>query len=246
MKIKKFLEKVAEEDRESLINDGDIEFLASIGVDYNKKKAAAAKEPEASYYLTARAFNPKALMIGIACFLVAVIAVSIILYYYLKPAPVVPPVQYFEDNFVEVDSNLQELNSYLKIFSIVVDETDYDVGVRKTYDSLSNDDLYFTLEFSANQSLSLSKSFRVEVVVNSLYEHDSLIYDKEPVERQFSEYTIKYAEILKPMSSSPFTNVVCQGEMQIGEQYIYITKYDEIALGQSTFIETLQSIISFN
>ena len=41
MKIKKFLEKAAEEDRESLINDRDIEFLASIGVDYNKKREAA-------------------------------------------------------------------------------------------------------------------------------------------------------------------------------------------------------------
>ena len=244
MKIKKFLEKVAEEDRESMINDGDIEFLASIGVDYNKKKVAAAKEPDASYYLTARAFNPKALMIGIACFLVAVIAVSIILYYYLKPAPVAPPVHYFEDNFVEVDSNLQELNSDLKLFSMTIDEAEYELGVKKTYDSLSGDDLYFTLELYSKRSL--GKNFRLEVVVNSLYEHDDTAFDKEPIEKQISGHTIKYAETTTPMSGSPFITVECQGEMQIGEQYIYITKYDEIALGQSTFIETLQSIISFN
>ena len=240
MKIKKFLEKVAEEDRESMINDGDIEFLASIGVDYNKKKVAAAKEPNASYYLTARAFNPKALMIGIACFLVAVIAVSIILYYYLKPAP----VHYFEDNFVEVDSNLQELNSDLELFSMNIDETVYELGIKKTYDSLSGDDLFFTLELNSKQGP--SKKIRLKVVVNSLYENDNLIYDKEPIEETFTNYTIKYAEISNPMSGSPFITVECRGEIQIGEQYFYITKYDEIALGQSTFIETLQSIISFN
>ena len=244
MKIKKFLEKVAEEDRESLINDGDIEFLASIGVDYNKKKAAAAKEPDASYYLTARTFNPKALMIGIACFLVAVIAVSIILYYYLKPAPVTPPLQYFEDNFVEADSNLQELNTDLKLFSINVDEAEYELGVKRTYDSVSGDDLYFALELNSKRGL--SKKFRLEIVVNSLYEHDDLVYNKEPVEEQFSEYKIKYAETNNPMVGSPFITVECRGEIQIGEQYIYITKYDEMAFGQSTFIETLQSIISFN
>ena len=240
MKIKKFLEKVAEEDRESLINDGDIEFLASIGVDYNKKKVATAKEPDSSYYLKARAFNQKALMIGSACFLVAVIAVSIILYYYLKPAP----VHYFEDNFVEVDSNLQELNSDLKLFSMTIDEAEYELGIKKTYDSLSGDDLFFTLELYAKRGL--SKKFRLEVVVNSLYEHDDTAFDKEPIEKQISEYTIKYTETANPMSGSPFITVECRGEMQIGEQYIYITKYDEIALGQSTFIETLQSIISFN
>ena len=244
MKIKKFLEKVAEEDRESLINDGDIEFLASIGVDYNKKKAAAAKELDASYYLTAKAFSPKALMIGIASFLVAVIAVSIILYYYLKPVPVTPPLQYFEDNFVEVDSNLQELNSDLKLFSMTVDDAVYELDIKKTYDSLSGDDLYFTLEFSAKQGL--SKKFRLEVVVNSLYEHDDTAFDKEPIEKRISEYTIKYAETSNPMVGSPFITVKSRGEMQIGEQYVYITKYDEIALGQSSFIETLQSIISFN
>ena len=244
MKIKKFLEKAAEEDRESLINDGDIEFLASIGVDYNKKKAAAAKEPDASYYLTARAFNQKALMIGIACFLVAVIAVSIILYYYLKPAHVAPPLQYFEDNFVEVDSNLQELNTDLKLLSITVDEAEYELEVKRTYDSLSGDDLYFTLELYAKGGI--SKKFRLEVVVNSLYKHDDLVYSKEPVVEQFSEYTIKYEVISNPMIGSPFITVKSRGEMQIGEQYIYITKYDEIALGQSTFIETLQSIINFN
>ena len=240
MKIDKFLEKVAEEDRESMINDRDIEFLASIGVDYNKKKIAAAQEPEASYYLTARSFNPKALIICIASFLVAVIAVSIILYIYLKPAR----VKYFQDNFVEVESDLQELNSGLKLFSMTIDETEYELGVKRTYDSLSGDDLYFTLEFSAKQKL--SQKFRLEIVVNKLYEYEELIFDMEPVEEQITEYTIKYTEKSKPMSGSPFIEVECRGKMKIGEQYIYITKYEEVALGQSTFIESLQALIRFN
>ena len=242
MEVKKFLKKVAEEDRESLINDKDIEFLASIGVDYNKKKAAIQNEPPVSYYLTASASNHKTLFICIACFLVAALTVSLILYYYLKPASLEPPIHYFEDNFVKVDSSLEELNADLESFKLVVNDNDYEVKVKKTYDSLSGDSLFYSLNFSHQNGMKL---FALEIVVNSLYEHEQVIY-KDPIEIQITKYTVKYIETSKSISGTPFNKVICQGEIQIGEQWIYIEKYEEMALGQSTFIETLQSIISFN
>lgn len=243
MKIKKFLKKVAEEDRESLINEKDIEFLSSIGVDYNKKQVAAQNEPPASYYLTANAFNYKALLISVACFLVVALTLSLILYFSLKPSSIKPPIHYFESNFVKVDSNLEELNSNLDLFKLVVNDNDYDLKIEKTYDSLSGDNLFYSLSF--NQRNAQIKLFKLEIVVNSLYEHEQIKYD-EPVEAQIAEYTIKYTEDVKSMSGTPFKKVICQGEMQIGEQWIYIENYEETALEQSTFIETLQSIISFN
>lgn len=243
MKIKKFLKKVAEEDRESLINDKDVEFLSSIGVDYNKKQVAAQIELPASYYLTASAFNYKALLICIACFFVAALTVSLILYFSLKPAPFEPPIHYFEDNFKEVNSNLEELNADLKLFSLVVNENDYDMTVKKTYDSLRGDSLFYSLNFSHQNGM---KSFALKIVVNSLYEHEQYEYSKEPDEIQISGYYVKYVEAFEPIPDTPFSTVTCKGEMQIGEQWIFIEKFDEMALGQSTFIETLQSIISFN
>lgn len=244
MKIKKFLKKVAEEDRESLINDKDVEFLASIGVDYNKKKIAAQNEPKASYYLTAGAPNYKVILICLACFIVAAITVTIILYNYFKPALVEPPIQYFEDNFVKVDSDLDELNADLELFSLAVNENDYDLKIKKTYDSLSGDNLYFSLNF--NQQNGFKKSFKLDIIVNRLYKYKQFLYDREPVETKISEYTFKYVEDIEAMPGTPFSTVTCKGEMQIGEQCIYIVTYEEMALGQSTFIETLQSIISFN
>ena len=244
MKIKKFLEKAAEEDRESLINDKDIEFLASIGVDYNKKREAAKKEPDSSYYLTAKSVNYKALFAGIACFLVvAITVVALSLYFSLKSPSVEPPIHYFEDNFVEVDSNLQELNDDLQLFSLNVDESEYKVGIKKTYDSVSSDDLYFTLEFTSKKGL--SKKFTVDIVVNKFYVHKEINYTNELKEAQFSKYTLEYFESTDPMSGTPFVTVDCKGEMQIGEQWIYIIRYEEMALGQSTFVDTLKSLISF-
>ena len=243
MKIKKFLKKVAEEDRESIIDEKDIEFLSSIGVDYNKKKATTQNEPTASYYLTASAFNYRTVLICLVCFIVAAITVSIILYNYFNPALVEPPLHYFEDNFEEADSDLQELNNDLKLFLLTVDEELYDLDIKKTYDTLSGDNLYYTLFF--NQRLVQLKSFKLVVVVNSLYEHEQLVYD-EYSETKLAEYTVKYAESSEPMLDTPFNTVICQGEIQIGKQWIYVETYEEIVMGQSTFIETLQSIINFN
>ena len=240
MKIKKFLEKAAEEDRESLITDKDIEFLASIGVDYNKKREAAKREPDSSYYLTAKSVNYKVLFTSIACFLVIAIAViSLSLYFSLKPAPVEPPTHYFEDNYVEVDSNLEELNNDLKLFILTINTDENDVDIKRTFDSVSGDDLFFTLEFAG-----FSKRFRFDIVVNKFYTHNELVYTEELREEQFSGYTIRYFEQSQPMSG-PFINVSCKGEMQIGEQWIYIVRYEEVAMGHSTFIDTLQSLISF-
>ena len=245
MKIKKFLKKAAEEDRESLINDKDIEFLASIGVDYNKKKDDTQKEPPASYYLSASVFNYKVLWGCIAGFLMVAIALTLILYYSLKPTPVInSPIHYFEDNFVKVDSDLQELNNDLILFSLAVDEDMYDLEVSKTYDSLSGDNLYYVLRF--DQKEGLKKFFTFNIVVNGEYEHEQVEYSNEPDVYQISGYDLKFVENAKEVKDTPFSMVTCQGEIQIGEQWLYIENYEEMALGQSTFIETLQSIISLN
>ena len=250
MKIKKFLEKVAEEDRESLINDKDIEFLASVGVDYNKKREAAKNEPDSSYYRTAKAINNKALLAGIACFLIIAITImSLSLYFSLRPAPVepsiptIPPIQYFDDNFVEEKSDLQQLNEDLELFSLTIDADAYDVDIKRTYDSLSGDNLFYSLDFTAKKGL--SKKFRFEIVVNKFFEHEEVSFTDELKENQLSEFTLKYSENSQPMSG-PFITVDCKGEIQIGEQWIYITKYEETAMGQSTFLATLQSLIQFN
>ena len=241
MKIKKFLEKVAEEDRESLINDKDVEFLASIGVDYNKKREAAKKEPDSSYYRTADAINYKALLASIACFLiVAITAISLSLYFSLKPDPV---GQYFEDNFIEEISDLQHLNEDLELFTLNVDFDEYDVNIKRTYDSLSGDNLFYSLDFKAKNGL--IKNFKLKVIVNKFYEYEGLSYTDELKENSFSDYTLKYYESVEPMAE-PLVSVNCMGEIQVGEQWIYVPRYEELAIGQSTFIDTLQALIQFN
>lgn len=242
MKTKKFLEQVAEEDREALVNDRDIEFLESIGVDYNKKSAAAKESLNSSYYRTKSAVNYRAVLVSVASLIVAFIAVALILFYTLKPAPFESPIEYFEANEVDVPSDLQELNSDLKLFSLTVDTSEYGLKTTRIYDELSEDNLYYMLEFTATGVL--NKKFTLDVVVNSNYKHKELEYT-DFKEAQISNYKMKYSEYSVPFNP-PFSRVNCTGEIQIGEQWIYITDYTETAIGQGTFIETLQSIITFN
>lgn len=242
MNIKKFLEQVAEEDREAQITPKDVQFLASIGVDYNKKREAAKAQPDSSYYRTKSAVNPKAAIIVVSCTFVALLAVVLILLYTFKPAPFEPPIGYFEDKSIEVDSNLQELNGDLQLFSLTIDASEYDVKTTRVYGSLSNDSFYYTLKFTANQGL--SKKFTLDIVVNSNYNHKELDYINELKEVRVSDYTLKFTENLT-LSDPPFSTVNCKGEIQIGTQWIYIYDYEEMVLGQSTLIETLQSLIIF-
>ena len=241
MDIKKFLEKAAEEDREAQVTDRDIEFLASIGVDYEKKREAAKNAPDSSYYLTKNTFNQRAFLISMACFVVAVIAVAMILYFCLKPKS---PLQYFADNFVDVESDIQELNGDLQLFSIIADNDAYVVEINKTYDSVSGDNLFYSLSFISKRGVGLK--LKLDIVVNSLFEHDEIPYLGELKEAQLSGYPVKYTEKSMAVSGTPFYSVSCKGEIQIGKQWIYITDYEETSLVQNPFLTTMQTIISFN
>lgn len=238
MKIKKFLEKAAEEDRESMITDRDIEFLASIGVDYNKKREAAKTEPDSSYYRTAPAFNYKALIISLACFIAAALTVTLILYFHFKPSK---PVGYFNDNAIEADATLQELNDDLDLFGISFDDSEYELTIRKFVGETSGKDLYFTLMFTAKQGV--YKSFKLDIVVNSNYRHKELQYVSEPIVAQLSNYKIKYTESI--VSQGPVITVDCKGEILIGQQWVYIMSYNETTIGQSTFLDTMENLIKF-
>lgn len=240
MKIKKFLEKVAEEDRESHIDEKDIEFLASVGVDYNKKREEDKKQPSASYYLTAPAFNYKAFLISASCFLLAAVALVLILYYSLKPSSVEPPSGYLSGKD-DAPSNFQELNGDLKLFSLIVNESDYnEITVKKTYDKSSGKSLYYSIDFNG-----LRKSFKLEIVVNDKYEHNNPPLTGEIKETNISNYTLRYTEIFNSMPGLPLNEASCQGEIQIGNQWVYITSYTETVVGeQSTFVETISSLIS--
>ena len=132
----------------------------------------------------------------------------------------------------------------MKLFSLILNDDEYNVDIKKTYDSLSGDSLFYKIDVFSK--IGLNKEFKLDIVVNNKYEHDVLQYLKEPVITQFSDssYNIKYTESIM-IIAAPLITAQCKGEMKIGNQWIYITSYEETALERSTFIDTLESIIQF-
>ena len=232
MNFKKRFEKRIEEDKKSMYTESDREFLKVL-------QGMAVECPEGEVIAKPRNYK-KPLIISVACFLVVALALSLILYYTLSPKP--DDIFYLTDNFVEVDSDMDELNSDLVLFSLEADETKYSIDVKRVYDSVSTDTLYYRLIINnATQDFSLKIEF--EIVVNKNFIHDNMNYRTEKLESTISTYSLIYTQDITPSALSGFSNVDCIGEMKIGKQWVYIMKYQELSLGEGTFIETLQSMI---
>lgn len=233
MNFKKRFEKRIEEDKKSMLNESDMAYLSTL-------QNMVAEHPEGE--VIAKPFNYKPLIISVACFLTAALTAFLIFYYTLFSKP--DDIFYFKDNFVTVDSDVEELNSDLILFSFEADKAKYSVDVFKVYDSVSEDTLYYVLEIN-NATQDFSLKVRLEIVVNKNYTHPDMEYRKETIQSSISVYTLTYMQDIISMSVPGLYTVDCMGEMQIGTQWIYVTRYQEISLAEGTFIETLQSMIHF-
>lgn len=233
MNFKKRFENRIEQDKKSMVTESDRAYLSTL-------QNMVAERPEGE--VIAKSFNRKPLIISVACFLVAALTVTLILYYTLYSKP--KNIFYLTENYVLVDSDIDELNADLTLFTLEVDTAKYSFKVIRTYDSVSGDTLFYRLDI-ISQDISLKT--QIEIVVNENFIHDDMHYSEETVEGSISGYTINYTQSLSSTSVSGITlNIVdCMGEMQIGTQWIYIQDYRELSFAEGTFVETLQSIIHF-
>lgn len=213
-----------------MLTESDRAFLATL-------QDMVVERPQGE--VLAKPFNyKKPLIISVACFMVATLTVFLILWFALPSKP--KGKVYFEDNFVEVRSDVDELNSDLMLCSFEADEN-YSVDISKVYDSVSNDTLFYKLIVTNDLSLNI----QLDIVVNKNYIHSDMGYGAATSDIIISGYTLAYVQTITPLAGTPFNTVNCMGEMQIGNQWIYIMNYEEMSLTEGTFIETLQSMIHF-
>lgn len=234
MNFKKRFEKRIEEDKKSMLTESDRAFLATL-------QDMVLERPQGE--VLAKPDYKKPLIISVACFMVAALTVFLILHFTLLSKQNGTPM-YFTDNFVEVESDMDELNSKLDLFTVEADEDKYSVDVFRTYDSVSGDIIYYRVIISDENGLNI----RLHIVVNKNYAHPEMDYSAETSSITISDYTLVYLQTVTPttVAGTPFNTVNCMGEMQVGKQWIYILSYKEMSLTEGTFIETLQSIIHFN
>lgn len=261
MNFRKRFDKRIEEDKRSMLTDGDMEFLNSL-----QNMVAERSEDTREGNVKVKTFNYKVLLMVVAAVLALTFAVLIILYYTLdsgnlnpvEPSPEIngstdpanptdPPFEYYSDNFVKAMSDTEELNGDLILFKFRTDESKYSVDIEKTYDSVSGDTLFYTLKIS-NTTPDIPLLATLEIVVNKNFNYDAIWYNNELIEATLSGYSIKYTQDITSTSVDNVTinRVECRGQMQIGDQFLYVIQYQETSLTEGTFLETLQSMLIFD
>lgn len=233
MKTKKKLQQIAEKDKQSLINEKDIALFDSYGVSFGEAPSPAETKN----------FNLKAFIISLSCFAVAAVAVFLIVFYSLQSRG--NGFKYSDTNIKSVDSDLAELNGDLKNFKILMGENGYNLNVKKFYDSVSSDTLYYDLKAEA---LDLTTDYDFRIIVNEHYNYKDFKFNSDNVtEATLSNFPIRYSTEIKPSEMDESVNEVnCSAEWKIGKQTVYVTHYTELSLGEGMFLENLQSVIKVN
>ncbi|MCH5146748.1 MAG: hypothetical protein J1F61_01930 [Clostridiales bacterium] len=232
MNFKKRFEKRIEEDKKSMYTESDRAFLATL-------QDMVVERPEGE--VIAKHFDfKKPLMIAVACFLVVVLALSLTLYFTLSPKPA-DDIFYLTDDLDPVESNVVELNSDLTLFYFAADESKYNVVVKK-YCLDNGDALYYKLLISVIQGLGFNAE--IDIVVKKNVIHDEINYSNdEKLESTISDYILCFTQSITPIASTGVNTIDCMGDMKIGNQTVYIMKYQELSQGEGAFVENIQSMI---
>ena len=130
MKVKKYLEKQAEQDRQEILSSDNGAFLHALEQEYteqNKATRERRRSPRLKVWLSASISAAAA---------AAVITTCVVVYY--------PTVEYLDTNIVYVSANLEEFNNDVKEVDMQIDTTKYNYNILRAYDSVSGDTLYYS------------------------------------------------------------------------------------------------------
>lgn len=228
MKIKKFLEQQAEQDRQAILSESDAEFLRETKAKINAKSSPAPRRTSRLRYW----------IIGAAGSLASIIVLVCVLVFY-------PSTQtdftYYENNFVQSDSTIQAMDEDMREFIFNIDDSLYSVKVQKTTDSVSGDTIMYQADVA---SLDTLININFVAVCNKNYRYKGFQITNQYMIEELSSYDIHYDAKITPDPDFGIDKFNAQAQIQKGTEYIYITNYSETMLDeQPRFFDIIQSII---
>ena len=229
MNVKKYLKQKAQEDIKSLQTDKDQEILQRL------KNSVAEEPPKKRRSLKWLWAIPSAVAFTVA----AVLIVELVPF----PNNDSGGVRYDEVNFVHVNSNMSELSNSLSGLTLHVTDTQ-NISVARTYDSLSGDNLYFTLSVAEN----LIYSLELRIVVNENYDHEDFIITDEFKTASYPDYTITYKLQITPYPDFDGLNIItCTAAKIDNAKYeMYVMNYEEYAVDDGTFLTVINNLLDFH
>lgn len=119
------------------------------------------------------------------------------------------------------------------------------VGNTKTYDSVSGDDMFFTLNIVENTE-SVFYILETRIVVNENYVLKDFEFTEETVTETYSDFTVEYSRTVERDSYMEVNLVYCKARIVHGKYKIYITAYKEYSSENGTFLEVLDRLFDFS
>lgn len=176
-------------------------------------------------------------LIGASGVMASVVVLVCVLVFYPREQGAV----YFEDNFVQSASTLQEMDEDMKRFAFDIDETLYTIIVQKTTDSVSGDVIMYQADIYSNDSL---VNMTIVAVCNQNYTYRGVEITNEFVTEKLASYDICYWSKTESQPDFNMAFYKVQAQIRKGKECVYIKDYVEMAPnGKPQFLDLVQTLI---
>ncbi len=148
--------------------------------------------------------------------------------------------KYFVDEVTTIETLADALNG----LDIRISE-DQDVFVKKTHDTVSGQDLYYTMLVSEFTE-TVDYAIETRIIVNEKYEFEDFVLDDSFATQDCGHYSVYYKQ---EFTENPQTGIKSvRGKAKIdGLKYeIYVTSYKESTLGSGMFLNVIAGLFHFN
>lgn len=153
-------------------------------------------------------------------------------------------IKYEDKNFVNEVTTIETLADALNGLDIHISENQ-EVFVKKTYDTVSGHDLYYTMLVSEFTE-TVDYAIETRIIVNEKYEFEDFVLDDSFATQDCGHYSVYYKQ---EFTEDPQTGIKSvRGKAKIdGLKYeIYVTSYKESTLGSGMFLNVIAGLFDYN
>ena len=242
MNVKKYLKKKAKEDLKSLQTEHDQEVLERLKNSVNEEKPKTRRNLKWLWAIPSGA---------VACAVAAILLVELV------PRPgndiggVIPPlgsdsgdVRYDEANFEQEDSDFFKLSNSLTNLTLHFTENQ-EIKIVRFFDSLSGDELYYTLTITENSAEAMY-SMELMIVVNENYDYNSFEFEGELLTESYSDYSITYQQKITPDPTFGLNLVNSSAKIENAKYKIYVLMYEEYSFENGMFLTVIDNTLEFH
>ncbi len=224
MNVKRYLKKQARKDRQAIIDADDGKTLRALGIDYHAPKPKKRR-------LTGWLLGAASVAVS------SILIVCIVMFYPTQQ----PQTIYWDMNFESRESTLSEMNSELHDFTFEIDESIYLPQIARTYDSVSNDLLYYTISLNSYDSF---VTMELVAVCNPQFEYKNFEFSQTPSAKSLDQYDILYDFRTKSEAHFGFELLSCLAEIDGKQDIVYVRKYEELLVQpEPAFFDIIQTIV---